>query len=71
MHLFVQVSTVLGVAIREERLQHSWTEGVAIWVAVIVVSGVGKPHQELLIAMYCLNRKVLMAGCTAYHRSWQ
>ncbi|DBA78916.1 TPA: hypothetical protein ACH3X1_008797 [Trebouxia sp. C0004] len=35
------VSTVLGVAIREERLQHSWTEGVAIWVAVIVVSGVG------------------------------
>lgn len=37
-----QVSTVLGVAIREEREEHSWTEGVAIWVAVIVVSGVGE-----------------------------
>lgn len=44
LRLLVQVSTVLGVAIREERLQHSWTEGVAIWVAVIVVSGVGKPN---------------------------
>lgn len=33
---------MLGVAIHEERVQHSWTEGVAIWVAVIVVSGVGE-----------------------------
>ena len=38
----VQVSTVLGAAIKEEREQSAWTEGVAIWVAVIVVSGVGK-----------------------------
>ncbi len=71
MRLLVQVSTVLGVAIHEERLQHSWTEGVAIWVAVIVVSGVGKPNYGLLTATHCLNRKVLTAGCTAYHRSWQ
>lgn len=37
-----QVSTVLGAAIKEEREQNAWTEGVAIWIAVIVVSGVGK-----------------------------
>ena len=71
MRLLVQVSTVLGVAIREERLQHSWTEGVAIWVAVIVVSGVGKPNSGLLTATFCLNREVPMAGCTACYRSWQ
>ncbi|KAL3147296.1 hypothetical protein ABBQ32_002784 [Trebouxia sp. C0010 RCD-2024] len=35
------VSTVLGVAIEEEREQKAWSEGVAIWVAVIVVSLVG------------------------------
>lgn len=35
------VSTVLGVAIPEEREQHAWSEGVAIWVAVLVVSLVG------------------------------
>ncbi|KAK9867201.1 hypothetical protein WJX84_002696, partial [Apatococcus fuscideae] len=34
------VSTVLGVVIPSEREQKSWTEGVAIWVAVAVVSGV-------------------------------
>lgn len=38
----LQVSTVLGVAIKEEREQKAWTEGVAIWVAVIVVSLVGE-----------------------------
>ena len=37
----VQVSTVLGVAIKEEREQNAWSEGVAIWVAVLVVSLVG------------------------------
>jgi P-type Ca2+ transporter type 2C len=36
-----QVSTVLGVAIKEEREDSAWTEGVAIWVAVLVVSLVG------------------------------
>jgi len=71
MRLLVQVSTVLGVAIREERLQHSWTEGVAIWVAVIVVSGVGKPNQGLLTATYCLNHKILVAGCTGYQKDKQ
>lgn len=33
---------MLGAVIREEREQSAWTEGVAIWIAVIVVSGVGK-----------------------------
>ena len=40
--LHAQVSTVLGVAIKEEREQKAWSEGVAIWVAVIVVSLVGE-----------------------------
>lgn len=35
------VSTVLGVTIPEERAQGGWVEGVAIWVAVLVVSTVG------------------------------
>lgn len=38
----VQVSTILGAAIKSERDQSAWSEGVAIWVAVIVVSGVGE-----------------------------
>ena len=40
-----QVSTVLGVVIREQREEKAWTEGVAIWVAILVVSLVGmQPH---------------------------
>jgi Ca2+-transporting ATPase len=35
------VSTVLGVAVPVEREQNAWVEGVAIWVAVFVVSLVG------------------------------
>jgi hypothetical protein len=35
------VSTVLGAAIPAEREENAWTEGVAIWVAVLVVSLVG------------------------------
>lgn len=37
-----QVSTVLGVVIKEQREEKAWTEGVAIWVAVLVVSLVGQ-----------------------------
>ena len=46
-----QVSTVLGVAIKEEREQNAWSEGVAIWVAVMVVSLVGAPNTLLLRAV--------------------
>lgn len=35
------VSTVLGVAIKSEREEQVWIEGVAIWIAVILVSLVG------------------------------
>ena len=35
------ISTVLGAAIKEERENNAWVEGVAIWVAVILVSMVG------------------------------
>lgn len=51
MSMCVQVSTILGVAIKSEREQSAWSEGVAIWVAVIVVSGVG---EELLPVPACL-----------------
>lgn len=32
------ISTVLGVAIPEEREHQAWTEGIAIWVAILVVT---------------------------------
>lgn len=35
------VSTALGAGIKEEREEQAWVEGVAIWVAVIIVSLVG------------------------------
>jgi P-type Ca2+ transporter type 2C len=35
------ISTVLGAAIEKERKKGVWAEGVAIWVAVIIVSLVG------------------------------
>ena len=37
-----QVSTVLGVAMPEQRAKNEWIEGVAIWVAVFLVTGVGE-----------------------------
>ena len=42
------VSTVLGAAIPEEREQAAWSEGVAIWVAVLIVSLVasGNDYQK-------------------------
>lgn len=36
------VSTVLGVAVTEEREKNAYVEGIAIWVAVLVVSLVGE-----------------------------
>lgn len=39
----LQVSTILGAVIAEARRQAEWTEGVAIWIAVAVVSLVGEP----------------------------
>ena len=38
----LQISTVIGAALPSERAQNGWTEGVAIWVAVIIVSLVGE-----------------------------
>ncbi|KAG2453047.1 hypothetical protein HYH02_002382 [Chlamydomonas schloesseri] len=35
------VSTILGAAIPEEREKSAWVEGVAIWVAVLIVTLVG------------------------------
>ncbi len=36
------VSTVLGAAIPEQRAEGEWVEGIAIWVAVFLVIGVGE-----------------------------
>lgn len=55
----MQVSTVLGVAIKEEREQNAWSEGVAIWVAVIVVSLVGERN-------YCFS--LLIERETIHHQ---
>ncbi len=48
LSLSPQISTVLGAAIPEERAQSAWSEGVAIWVAVLVVSLVasGNDYQK-------------------------
>ncbi|CAK0781476.1 hypothetical protein CVIRNUC_005383 [Coccomyxa viridis] len=42
------ISTVIGAALPSERAQSGWTEGVAIWVAVIIVSLVasGNDYQK-------------------------
>eukprot|EP00877_Chromochloris_zofingiensis_P010932 jgi/Chrzof1/6092/Cz17g09120.t1 len=39
---YVQVSTVLGAALPEQRAHNEWIEGVAIWIAVFVVVCVGE-----------------------------
>ena len=64
------VSTVLGVAVPEERAQNAWTEGVAIWVAVLVVSLVGagndwskdRSFQKLNAQKDVIDVKVLRDG---------
>jgi hypothetical protein len=39
--LHLQVSTVIGSAVPQAREEQEWTEGVAIWCAVLLVSLVG------------------------------
>ncbi len=36
-----QVSTIIGASVPAQREEQAWTEGIAIWVAVLVVSLVG------------------------------
>lgn len=40
------VSTVLGAAIPQQRAEGEWVEGIAIWVAVLLVIGVGESRGE-------------------------
>jgi hypothetical protein len=62
----VQVSTILGAVIPSQRAERAWTEGVAIWVAVVVVSFVGAA-----CALLCSTRMrgavplALLAGVSA------
>lgn len=44
----LQVSTVLGAALEEQRKAGEWIEGVAIWVAVAIVIMVGECSWVLL-----------------------
>ena len=48
----LQISTVIGAALPSERAQSGWTEGVAIWVAVIIVSLVGEPPLTCLTPVH-------------------
>ena len=50
----LQISTVLGVAVKDQREESAWSEGVAIWVAVIVVSGVGA-SRAMRICFRCME----------------
>jgi len=64
------VSTILGAAVPEEREENSWSEGVAIWVAVFVVSLVGavndwhkdRQFQKLNAQKDVIDVKVLRKG---------
>ncbi|EFN50910.1 hypothetical protein CHLNCDRAFT_59377 [Chlorella variabilis] len=64
------VSTVLGVAVPKEREESAWSEGVAIWVAVLVVSLVGafndwnkdRQFQKLNALKDIIDVKVLRGG---------
>ena len=63
-------STILGVAVTSEREQNAWTEGVAIWVAVLVVSLVGagndwhkdRQFQRINAQKDVIEVKVIRAG---------
>eukprot|EP00882_Tetradesmus_deserticola_P028259 GHRQ01031469.1.p1 GENE.GHRQ01031469.1~~GHRQ01031469.1.p1 ORF type:complete len:192 (+),score=37.16 GHRQ01031469.1:270-845(+) len=44
----LQVSTVLGAALEEQRKEGEWIEGIAIWVAVaiVIMVGAGNDYQK-------------------------
>jgi len=74
----LQVSTILGSAIPAQRAHGEWVEGVAIWIAVIIVTlvgGFGAPRQ-------CDERAAshaaaagggggAIAACRAARQAWQ
>jgi len=72
-----QVSTVLGSALPEQRKEGEWIEGVAIWVAVLIVVAVGASQITSLLGvrlMRVLKRapvapfpSLLLAPSTATH----
>ncbi len=46
MPFALQVSTVLGSVLEEQRIHNEWIEGVAIWIAVIIVIFVGESYNK-------------------------
>jgi hypothetical protein len=46
----LQLSTVIGAAIPEERHEGKWIEGIAIWVAIFLVTFVS---ECLLLLLHC------------------
>lgn len=66
---------MLGVAVPEEREHSAWTEGVAIWVAVFVVSLVGEANWLELHACSCHGpdhaQHAVHQQCCDPKRLWQ
>jgi putative Ca2+/H+ antiporter (TMEM165/GDT1 family) len=44
--LLLQLSTVIGAAIPEERHEGKWIEGIAIWVAIFLVTFVSEWQRQ-------------------------
>lgn len=68
-----KVSTGLGAGLPEQRAKKEWIEGVAIWVAVILVTSVGAANdyakdQQVSVAddHVLLNREVDAAAWTKF-----
>jgi hypothetical protein len=69
----VQVSTVLGAALEEQRKEGEYIEGIAIWVAVAIVIMVGELSPQKYGSTTALRAGVagqlppMHAGNTARH----
>jgi hypothetical protein len=50
----LQLSTVIGAAIPEERHEGKWIEGIAIWVAIFLVTFVSE-WRCLILAVHLLS----------------
>jgi hypothetical protein len=55
----LQLSTVIGVAIPEERAERKWIEGIAIWAAILLVTLVSECHATPQTQRYVSNAVTL------------
>lgn len=56
------VSTALGAGLPEQRAKGEWIEGVAIWVAVLLVSTVGEWCSAYTVTSGHIRQQQLMSG---------